>query len=128
MRGVAERPLRRAGTAAIVLIGLVLLLGSVSGCRSDGGDGPVTVSLSTLAAHESRHVGHEVSTTGTVRSWGSGADEQFWIEDGSRNRVGLEPGARVADRVGDEVTVTGRFDFDEESGRVIHIDSVHSPT
>ncbi len=110
---------------AVVALGVP----GLASCGSSGTPGAVQrVSLAQLAAHQDHYSGDRVTTTGTVRRFGHGADVYYVIEDAAHNRVEVRPGSLVADRVGSEVTVTGRFDFDDARGRTLRGTSVRPAT
>lgn len=88
-------------------------------------DRPVDVTLSTLARYQEAYRGRLVRTQGIVRTYDSSG--QYWIEDTEPNRVALEPVQLVAPLLGKEVRVVGRFHFDDQTGRLIHIQEIATP-
>jgi hypothetical protein len=106
---------------AVLLVVIALLAGAC-----DPGP-PQRASLEDLTFDPERYEGQEVWTTGTVREFGE--DEgalvhHYVVEDAGQNRVELQPGERAAPFVGQRVTVTGRFRFDEAEGRVLAVTEI----
>jgi hypothetical protein len=88
---------------------------------------PQRASLEDLAFDPERFEGQEVWTTGTVREFGEEEGalvHHYVVEDAAQNRVELQPSERVAPFVGQRVTVTGRFQFDEAEGRVLTVTEI----
>jgi hypothetical protein len=112
---------RRRHRRARLWIGVMLVMASpaLSACaRHD--DRPVDVTLSSLARYQEAYQGQLVRTQGVVRTFEP--PRQYWIEDDEPNRVALEPVALVAPLLGREISVVGRFHFDDRTGRVIRIE------
>ncbi len=99
-----------------VLVGLLLL---ITGCV---GGGVADVTLAQLAADQDFHAGRSVRTQGLVQAFGD--PPHVWIEDGVPNRVEIIPAEAVADLVGQQVRVEGRFTYAEDEGRRITVDTV----
>lgn len=108
----------RPGDLSLV-VALMIAAANVGGCSSSGA---TTVSLAALVADEERYAGDEVRTRGVVRRFSGASGPHFVLEDAEQNRVRLVPVEEVADREGDPVVVVGTFDFDDTTGRVIHVE------
>ena len=107
---------------AAVRLGLILVVASWAlACGRHNGR-PVDVTLSSLARYQEAYQGQLVRTEGVVRTFEPPL--QYWIEDNEPNRVALEPVGLVAPLLGQEVRVVGRFHFDDQTGRVIHIQEI----
>lgn len=85
---------------------------------------PEEVSLARLAHEQEAFSGDEIKTHGTVRKFENANGTYFVLEDESRNRVALLPASMVERLVGQEITVTGRFELKRGLGRVITVDGV----
>jgi hypothetical protein len=105
---------------AMLLLAAVLAA-TVAACPPRDAE-PVAVPLSQLVADQDAFDGRLVRTVGVVRSH----DEplHYWVEDDRPNRVELVPHEQVADLVGQEVEVTGRFTFSADRGRVIEVETI----
>ena len=106
---------------ATLRLGLILLASSAVACGRHNGH-PVDVTLSSLARYQEAYQGQLVRTEGVVRTFEPPL--QYWIEDNEPNRVALEPVGLVAPLLGQQVRVVGRFHFDDQTGRVIHIEDI----
>ena len=106
--------------------GVLSLLGLMMFAVTCSPFGPAHVPLAELADQEEAYIGETVQTTGTVRMFEAEGRfaRHFVLEDEQRNRVAIVPQDALADFVGERIEVTGRFEFDEATGRVIHLDSV----
>src|SRR5581483_8430362 len=103
-------------------LGLILVVAaSALACGRHNGR-PVDVTLSSLARYQEAYQGQLVRTEGVVRTFEPPL--QYWIEDNEPNRVALEPVGLVAPLLGQEVRVVGRVQFDDQTGRVIHIQEI----
>ena len=78
--------------------------------------------LEVLVAQQASFDGQRVRTAGTVREFDS--PHHVWIEDAGLNRVELRPAEWLAERVGQQVEVVGRFTFASDVGRRIQLESV----
>ncbi len=106
--------IRHAGPAlAGALLGLVLV--------ACGGETTAPVTLDQLSSSAAEFDGEMVEVTGRVQSFDD--PRHYWIEDHPRNRVAISPDAAVADRVGEEVRLVGRFSYDPESGRSLEVNA-----
>lgn len=94
------------------LVGVLL-----SGCTSR----PAEISLARLVQEQEAFFGDEVKTRGTVRRFEDVSDSYYVLEDEGRNRVALVPASTVKDLVGEEVTVTGKFELKPAFGRAIEV-------
>ncbi len=114
----------RRHRAPLWLVVIVVIALPAPACsRHD--DRPVDVTLSSLARYQEAYQGRLVRTQGVVRTYESSG--QYWIEDTEPNRVALEPVPLVAPLLGKEVRVVGRFHFDDQTGRRIHIQEIATP-
>jgi hypothetical protein len=100
-------------------LAVMLVVAAAAPACSRHHHGPVDVTLSSLARYQESYQGELVRTRGVVRTFE--ASGHYWIEDSEPNRVAIEPVALVAPLLGREVRVVGRFHFDDQTGRVIHI-------
>ncbi|WP_018935737.1 hypothetical protein [Thioalkalivibrio sp. ALJ24] len=106
--------IRNAGRGlAAVLAGMVLL----AGC---GGETTSQVTLDQLAGAAADFDGEMVEVTGRVETFED--PRHYWIEDDPQNRVAISPEQTVADRVGEEVRLVGRFSYSPEDGRSLEVD------
>lgn len=97
------------------LIGLIAVLFVAPACTEQ----PLAISLQLLVAEQHTVDGRRVVTEGVVHVF---ADPlHYWIEDDNLNRVGLQPAELVADLVGEQVQVSGRFHVDPERGRWVDV-------
>lgn len=87
-----------------------------------GSGGIRDVALAELVADESEYAGDTVRLKGTVVGFEN--PEHYVIEDANSNRVEIVPIERIAEYVGMDVEVTGRFSFSEDRGRVLDLDAV----
>ena len=78
--------------------------------------------LADLAQFQDRYDDELVATTGTVNRFAE--PEHYWIEDDAFNRIRVVPQPAVSDLVGKRVRVTGRFEYDSDTGRVIDAQTV----
>lgn len=106
---------------SLLMMAVLLLSGLLVDCRSRSA---ATVSLAQLAAKQDAYAGRLVDTIGTVRSFLDASSRYYVIEDAHQNRVELLPGRLVSRYVGRRVEVTGKFEFDERSGRFIAIEEI----
>lgn len=103
----------------VLAAALGLLLASLGGCS---GAEPTAVPLDVLVAQEESFHRQRVRTSGTVREFEP--PHHVWIEDAALNRVQLEPAERLAGKVGQEVSVSGRFHHAGDRGRRIEVETV----
>ena len=103
-------------------LGVVALLALLAAACATGAAAPEPVTLAELVADEERYDGRVVLTEGIVRT--HDAPRHFWIEDDDLHRVELVPQEEVADLVGQDVRVVGRFSFADDRGRVIELDEL----
>lgn len=108
--------LRVARAAAVIAVAAPLL----AAC------GPASHTLADLAAHQESYDGKVISTTGTVRAFHDATGTYYVIEDAAANRVLVKPASLFADRVGQTITVTGRFNLTTTEGRVLTVTAVAS--
>ena len=112
---------------AVLLVLLLASAGSlVSGCGDGSGD-PVRASLAELVAEQDDFAGRRVQTVGVVRRFGEaeGATRlHFVVEDRQANRVALTPNEAAERHVGQQVVVVGSFQFSEQDGRSIEVESI----
>lgn len=109
--------------SAAVWLGLTLGFWPLALAACGAHDGrPADVPLATLAVQEDAYQNKTVRTQGIIRMFEP--PRHYWIEDEYPNRVALEPEHLVADLVGQEVRVVGRFHFDDRTGRVIRIKEI----
>jgi hypothetical protein len=105
--------------ARFALIALLAVLGACGGTRS--------VSLADLAAEPERYAGDEVTTTGVVVEFDEddGAlQRHFVIQDDAAKRVKVLPEDAAEPHVGRVVRASGRFRFDESTGRVLEVEEI----
>jgi hypothetical protein len=96
----------------------VLVIVLATACASGPAE-PEAVTLADLVAEQDHYDGRVVLTEGTVRTYDS--PRHYWIEDVELHRVELVPDEEVADLVGQDVRVIGRFTFADDRGRVIEV-------
>lgn len=101
---------RRGGGAALTF---AFALALATGCS--GGGTAEEVRLQDLVRFADRYDGELVSSAGVVHRIDE--PEHYWIEDGDRNRVRVEPHAAVSGHVGERVRIVGRFHYAQQSGR-----------
>jgi hypothetical protein len=109
---------QRRGRGAALMVALALAL--ATGCS--GGGTAEEVRLQDLVRFADRYDGELVSSAGVVHRIEE--PEHYWIEDGDRNRVRIEPHAAVSGHVGDRVRVVGRFHYAQQSGRRLEASEV----
>ncbi len=80
------------------------------------------VSLAELSDRQASYDGRTVVVEGRVAMIED--PRHFWVEDDDFNRVGIEPGERVADHVGEQVRVRGMFSYSPDEGRSIRVEEV----
>lgn len=107
---------RTARVVAVLAVAAPLL----AGC------GPASHTLADLVAHQESYDGKVVSTTGTVRGFHDATGTYYVIEDADADRVLVKPASLFANRVGQAVTVTGRFNVTTTEGRVLTVTAVAS--
>lgn len=93
--------------------------------------GPRGVSLTELAVNADYYDGRDVAASGVVLEFGDEEgpiEHHYVIQDADQNRVELRPHELVAPHVGSAVEVVGEFDYDEDRGRVLHIDTIEAVT
>lgn len=93
-------------------------------CSSGNGSSVTDVSLAQLSANQESYNGDQVSTSGTVREFSDGGTTYYVLEDADQDRVALEPANEAAPYAGEDVTVTGRFTFGQETGRRIDVTTI----
>lgn len=96
-----------------MLIGCLLI--GLSACS------PVVIEqrLDVVVSEQQTMNGKHITTYGVVRSYPDPL--HYWIEDAELNRVALEPHEMVAEYVGEDVEVTGRFMLNERGGRLLKV-------
>ncbi len=101
---------------------LVVLIGGslVSGC--DYAQAPQAAPLHLLAEQPDEYQETTVTTAGIVRHFQEPL--HYWIEDDDLNRVALKPMEKVEPYLGKRVRVTGVFQYQENAGRQIHVESI----
>jgi cytochrome c-type biogenesis protein CcmE len=112
---------RRASRYLFVLVAASLVLACT------GGSGPVKATLAELVTKQEDYVGRRVETGGMVRRFGQeeGATRlHYVVEDKEANRVALIPNDTAGPYTGQEVVVVGSFQFSEQDGRSIRIESI----
>lgn len=92
-------------------------------CGNDSGT-VEEVALAEIASRQQAYDGRTLRIRGTVRGFHD--PRHYWLEDGQRNRVGLEPEELIAPHLGREVTVVGRYTFARDRGRRIAISSIEA--
>lgn len=80
------------------------------------------VALAEIASRQHAYDGRILRIRGTVRGFHD--PRHYWLEDGHRNRVGLEPAELIAPHLGREVSVVGRYTFARDRGRRVAITSI----
>jgi hypothetical protein len=101
-----------------MLVATVLV---VAGCGV-GTDTPVSATLADLTTDTDRYEGRIVTTQGVVRTFDQ--PRHYWIEDVDLHRVELVPQEAVAEHLGLEIRVTGRFTFRDDEGRRIVVEEL----
>lgn len=88
---------------------------------------PLDVTLDRLVAEQEDLAGRRVTVAGMVVPFeGPDGTVSFVLEDDRQNRVLLLPTVRVEDHAGEEVVVTGEFDFDSDVGRLLRIEEIRT--
>lgn len=107
--------------ARLLVAGLLagLLAGPLVGCAPER---TTEAALDQLAQSPAAFDGARVRTRGVVH--GIDDPEHYWIETQPGNRLGIRPGSAVADWLGTEVVVEGRFSWHPERGRRLNADTV----
>ncbi len=105
----------------LLMMSVLLLPGLLVDCRSRP---TASVSLAQLVANQDAYVGRLVDTTGMVRSFIDATGRYYVIEDSHQNRVELLPASRADPYEGGRIEVTGKFGFDERTGRFIVIEGI----
>lgn len=84
--------------------------------------GPPTVTLERLVAEQDDLSGRRISVSGRVVTFDEpDGTVAFVLEDERQNRVLLLPAAAMDGHTGEQVVVTGKFEFDPEVGRVLRV-------
>ncbi|WP_157933863.1 hypothetical protein [Alloalcanivorax mobilis] len=109
----------RARAMNPLMMGLFALL-VLGGC--DYSEAPQAAPLHLLASDPETYQDTLVVTTGVVRTFAE--PRHYWVEDKDLNRVEIRPMERVADHVGERVSVTGTFHFAANKGRWIDAETV----
>ena len=87
--------------------------------------GPPAVTLERLVIEQDDLAGRRVTVAGRVVPFEEpDGTVYFVLDDDRQNRVVLLPADRVQGHAGEEVVVTGDFDFDPEMGRMVRIDEL----
>lgn len=87
--------------------------------------GPPAVTLDRLVGEQDDLVGRRLTVAGRVVSFEEpDGTISFVLEDERQNRVLLLPRVRVEGHAGEQVAVTGVFDFDPVVGRVLRIEEL----
>lgn len=105
---------------------LALVLVALSGCG-----GPRGVTLTELAANPEYYDGRTVIAHGVVLEFGDdegSVERHYVLQDADVNRVELLPPDRAEPHVGSAVEVLGEFAYDENRGRMLHIDTIEAVT
>lgn len=97
-------------SAVLTAISALALLGACSETTSD-------IPLAILVAQQGEYSGQTLTTSGIVRTFAE--PRHYWIEDGNLNRVAIEPNEAVSGLVGERVRVTGLYQANYETGRVL---------
>ena len=101
------------------------LLATVGLAMAVAACGPPTVTLERLVVEHDHLAGRRVTVAGRVVPFEEpDGTEYFVLEDDRQNRVLLLPADRVQGHAGEEVVVTGEFDFDPEMGRMLRIEEL----
>lgn len=107
---------------------LTALLGVVTALLAACG-APAQVALPELVHDTESFDGRVIVVQGVVRAFGAPntrVQPHFVIQDADDNRVQLLPGDAAEPHVGSAVEVTGTFEFDDERGRLLTIDTIES--
>ena len=118
-----RRPCRARHHAVRACLAALLVLAACGGPRG--------VSLTELAVNADYYDGRDVAASGVVHEFGDEdgtIEHHYVIQDADQNRVELLPHELVAPHVGSAVEVVGEFDYDENRGRVLHIDTIEAVT
>lgn len=110
----------------LILVLSVFLLSSLLILKSGGGrtEAVSQVSIHELSAASEIYAGERVTTSGVLRSIASGSQEFFLEAEGLRVAVRGYDEETLAKLEGRRVTIRGRFDFEEKTGRLIEAESV----
>lgn len=87
------------------------------------------MSLTELAVNSDFYDGQEVVASGIVLEFGSEdgpVEHHYVLQDADVNRVQLLPADAAAPHAGSAVEVVGEFEYDEERGRRLHIDTIEA--
>lgn len=101
------------GAAVALLLGLLQ-----GGCGSEAQH----VTLAQLAEQQRAYDGRRIQTTGVLRS--HARPRHYWIADAQDHRVELLAGEDLASRVGQTLTVRGRFRYADDRGRTIEVEAI----
>ncbi|MEX2620638.1 MAG: hypothetical protein WD250_10495 [Egibacteraceae bacterium] len=117
---------RASGPGARAALGVLLLVltAALSACG-----GPRGVSLTELAVNSEFYDGKDVVASGVVREFGARDDRvehHYVLQDAEVNRVQLLPADAAAPHTGSAVEVLGEFEYDEDRGRRLHIDTIEA--
>ena len=102
----------------IAAITIVLLVGCAPGTDSE------EIALAELVARQADYDGKTLRVRGIVRTFD--APRHYWLEDGFRNRVGLEPADLIAPHLDRQVSITGQYAFSPDRGRKITVERIES--
>lgn len=89
--------------------------------------GPRGVSLTELAVNADYYDGRAVVAHGVVLEFGSEdgpVERHYVLQDADVNRVELLPPELARPHVGSAVEVVGEFQYDEERGRRLQVDTI----
>lgn len=90
--------------------------------------GPSNVTLDRLVADQDDQddlAGRRVTVAGWVVPFEEpDGTVSFVLEDDRQNRVLLLPTVRVEENAGEQVVVTGEYDFDPEVGRLLRVEEI----
>lgn len=113
----SHRGRRSAIWPALTAVALLGVLGA--GC------GPSNVAVADLVTEHEAYDGEEIVLRGVVVDIDrEDVRRHAVLQDQNANRVELAPFEEAQPHVGSIVEVTGKFEFDPERGRVMHIDSI----
>lgn len=103
----------------------VWLLAAASLALTVAACAPSTVTLSRLVAEQDDLAGRRLTVAGRVVPFEEpDGTVSFVLEDDRQNRVLLLPAALADGHAGEQVVVTGEFDFDPAVGRVLRVEEI----
>ena len=107
-----------SGTRSVCLV-VVSFAVVVAACS------PASVTLDRLVADQEDLAGQDVTVSGRVTPIEEpDGTVSFVLEDERQNRMLLVPTARVEDHAGEQVVVTGEYDFDPAVGRLLRVEEI----